>query len=89
MIIRKKDAVKLLYTLARTDKQVDFLMEGEKKQRKDPNYDLVQDYVLTFPCPPVFLGFVTSDFIILKNPRHFILEYGLEEHFPDLLNREF
>jgi len=85
MILRKKNALKLLYSLARTDEQLDFLFKGEKRQKEDPNYDLVQDYMITFKCPPAFMGFVTSDFIFLNNPKHFILEYGLEEHFPNLL----
>jgi hypothetical protein len=57
-------------------------MEGEEKMKKDKDYDLVQDYVLTFRCPPEFKGFVINDAIFLR--RRSILEYGLEEHFPKL-----
>jgi hypothetical protein len=67
MILHKKDAVKWLYNHARTDAQLDFLMEGEKRQKRDKDYDLVREYVLRFPCPAGFWGFVSSDFVFVRN----------------------
>jgi len=77
MIIHKKDAIKWLYNLARTDEQLDFLMEGEKRMKKEKDYDIVYDYVLTFPCPPEFKGFIFSDSIFFTRER--AIEYGLYE----------
>jgi hypothetical protein len=67
MILYKKEAIEWLYNYARTNAQLDFLMEGEKKMKRDKNYDLVREYVLTYPCPAEFWGFVSSDFVFVKN----------------------
>ena len=75
MILYKKDAIDWLYQYARTDAQLDFLYEGERRQKEDSEYDVVREYVLTFPkdCPPEFWGFVSSDFVFVRNRE----EYGL------------
>ena len=85
MILKKKDAIDWLYAIARTDEQIDFLTEGEKRQKEDPEYDLVQDYVMTFKCPPFMRGFVFNDFVFVRDWE--IVEYGFYELVREKRNR--
>jgi len=70
MIITKKEGLKMLYHLARTDEEMDFLHEGQKRMKNDPEYDVVYEYVLTYKCPHEFLGFVWNDAIFMREERY-------------------